>query len=537
MSKAISIPREKNLVTSKTRLKTDVLQSAYEETLEREEQQASMKEWSEYRLDFSGVRYEVTGQVHLRNSRQPKSTRTFVCLASNSLSLTPMASGATKLAYLRGSLTDAALDTIEGLSASNQSYELALRRLRERFDRPMVAVREQILRLVNLFMNKNKLSTICDEFHKKVYALTAFGKEPRTSDLWIAEVLIALCREQLPGAVLFRWDELVQANNVMVADLPAFLLFLQQQTDLFKALRKSEEPTHEGSETQTTYATAVPEFASRESPSEPETARRARLCFACLQPGHYALQCKREGKRADRASVTASTPSPSASLSSVAKQKTTIFSEGPSLTPRSLPGTIRAVAYGEEGPGKLVTCLLDTASEQSFTFICFAVISVILGCEPTIEITCAHWARQRKNALTQIRGGPEDPVAVESVLGWIICDPVIVNHTSSVTTTLCAPVDQSIDRTLRRFWEIEKVGVGSKDESEMPMREDRSKSENVDELEQERCATAVVTMTAASLDATFIFGPESFSDLERPILVTAWCQCLIHNARELYDGQ
>ncbi|KRZ71288.1 hypothetical protein T10_10420 [Trichinella papuae] len=72
MSKAISIPREKNLVTSKTRLKvmiqdlnrmceeqlwlveklflqTDVLQSAYEEALEREEQQASMKEWSEYR--------------------------------------------------------------------------------------------------------------------------------------------------------------------------------------------------------------------------------------------------------------------------------------------------------------------------------------------------------------------------------------------------------------------------------------------------------------------------------------------------------
>ncbi|KRZ84371.1 hypothetical protein T08_6859 [Trichinella sp. T8] len=79
----------------------------------------------------------------------------------------PGASGATKLAYLRGCLTGAALDTIEGLSASNQGYELALQRLRERFDRPMVAVREQILRLVDLLMTKNKLSTICDEFHKK----------------------------------------------------------------------------------------------------------------------------------------------------------------------------------------------------------------------------------------------------------------------------------------------------------------------------------------------------------------------------------
>ncbi|KRZ96800.1 hypothetical protein T08_2720 [Trichinella sp. T8] len=45
------------------------------------------------------------------------------------------------------------------------------------FDRPMVAVRELFLRLINLFMNKNKLSTICDEFHKKVYAAHAEGSK------------------------------------------------------------------------------------------------------------------------------------------------------------------------------------------------------------------------------------------------------------------------------------------------------------------------------------------------------------------------
>ncbi|KRZ32951.1 26S protease regulatory subunit 6A, partial [Trichinella pseudospiralis] len=102
---------------------------------------------------------------------------------------------ATKLAYLRGCLTGA------GLSASNQDYELALRRLKERFDQPMVAIREQILRLVNLFMTKNKLSTICDEFHKKVCAMTTLGKDPQTNNLSVAEVMIALCQEQLPGAV------------------------------------------------------------------------------------------------------------------------------------------------------------------------------------------------------------------------------------------------------------------------------------------------------------------------------------------------
>ncbi|KRX22946.1 hypothetical protein T07_10502 [Trichinella nelsoni] len=38
-------------------------------------------------------------------------------------------------------------------------------------------------------------------------------------------------------------------------------------------------------------------------------------------------------------------------------------------------------------------------------------------------------------------------------------------------------------------------------------------------------------MTATSLDATSIFGPERFSDLKRLIRATAWCQCFIHNAR------
>ncbi|XP_003369072.1 conserved hypothetical protein [Trichinella spiralis] len=65
----------------------------------------------------------------------------------------------------------------------------------------------------------------------------------------------------------------------------------------------------------------------------------------------------------------------------------------------------------------------------------------------------------------------EDPVAVESVLGWIICGPVIANPSSPMTTTLCASVDQGIDRTLRRFWEIEEIGVGSKGDPEMSEQE------------------------------------------------------------------
>ncbi|KRZ02807.1 Uncharacterized protein T11_15302, partial [Trichinella zimbabwensis] len=216
--------------------------------------------------------------------------------------------GSTKLAYLRGFLIGAAVDTIVGLSASNQGYEEALRRLREHFDRPM--------------MNKNKLSTICDEFRKKVYALTALRKNPRAGDLSFAEVLITLSREQLTRAVQFRWDKKVQANNEMATDLLAFLRFLQQQTDLSGALWKSVEPTHQGSETR-------------------QSGDGKCLCFVCLQPGHHASECKRDGKRADgtfspanalsSASAPASALTPSVSESSVTKQKTAVGSEEPSL--------------------------------------------------------------------------------------------------------------------------------------------------------------------------------------------------------------
>ncbi|XP_003370700.1 zinc knuckle protein, partial [Trichinella spiralis] len=382
--KAVVIQGQLSLV-EKLFEETDALQSAFEEGLEAEEQEASIIEWSGYRLDFlrSQARaHEVAGQG-LADRAAPQELKTaevdpnvrlprlelpkfdgdvtrfheFWDQFETSVHRQPGASGATKLAYLRGCLTGAALDTIEGLSASNQGYELALQRLRERFDRPMVAVREQILRLVDLLMTKNKLSTICDEFHKKVYALTALGKDPRTSDLSVAEVLIALCREQLPGSVQFRWDELAQANNAVVADLPAFLRFLQQLTDLPGASRRSKEPTRE-----TTKARRSGGERKRNSPESPprgsatflhaaverschicqkqhlpqqcpsllragphqrrELARRARLCFACLEPGHYASGCKHRGKTTDGKPVPASSPSTSASERSVAEQKT-----------------------------------------------------------------------------------------------------------------------------------------------------------------------------------------------------------------------
>ncbi|OUC39487.1 zinc knuckle [Trichinella nativa] len=353
MAKASSIPAEKKLVASKTRLKimlqdlnrmcdesekavviqgqlslveklfeeTDALQSAFEEGLEAEEQEASIIEWSGYRLDF--------------------------------------------------------------LRSQARAHEVAGQGLADR-------------------AAPQELKTA-----EKVYALTALGKDPRTSDLSVAEVLIALCREQLPESVQFRWDELAQANNAVVADLPAFLRFLQQQTDLPGASRRSKEPTRER-----TKARRSGGERKRNSPESPprgsatflhaavkrscyicqkqhlpqqcprllragphqrrELARRARLCFACLEPGHYASGCKHRGKTTDGKPVTASSPSTSASERSVAEQKTIVRSEEPSSAPvhanvatRSSQWTSRTSPPPWVSLGRPAHCLSSGSAESS----------------------------------------------------------------------------------------------------------------------------------------------------------------------------
>ncbi|KRY42548.1 hypothetical protein Tsp_09950 [Trichinella spiralis] len=125
-------------------------------------------------------------------------------------------------------------------------------RFRERFDRPMVAVRELFLRLINLFVNKNKLSTICDEFHKKVYAAHAEGSKTRQP----GDELKRNSPESEPrGSVAFLHAAVKQSCRICQKQ------HMRQQCP---SLRRAS-PRH-----------------------RLEIARRARLCFVCLEPWHYA---------------------------------------------------------------------------------------------------------------------------------------------------------------------------------------------------------------------------------------------------------
>ncbi|KRZ00626.1 hypothetical protein T11_4630 [Trichinella zimbabwensis] len=65
---------------------------------------------------------------------------------------------------------------------------------------------------------------------------------------------------------------------------------------------------------------------------------------------------------------------------------------------------------------------------------------------------------------TVVRGGDGGPVAVETCLGWVICGP----HPPSQHQTPTIPADKSADvecdQLLRRFWELEAIGISSEEE-------------------------------------------------------------------------
>ncbi|KRX51084.1 hypothetical protein T05_7834 [Trichinella murrelli] len=323
-------------------------------------------------------------------------------------------SDATKMAYLRGCLNDVALDALQALSAANQGYEIAVQRLKGRFDRPQVAVRQHILRSFYTLSKRSDLSAICDECHRGMYSLTALGKDSRNGGLSAAEVMIAVVRARLPNSVRVQWDKLAMENGSLVADLPGFLRFLQEQVKLADTTRgvrelrleekqsenasEKQENSAKGRETQKTVAFlhsaveavcgfcqkqhTIEECASMKQAShqkQREMATRYQLCFYCLKPGHVSSACKSDRRRKSPSSKDNSAVMPIGATTTERVQETPMVeckSSSVSMMHANLASgkrgkinrfqTIKARAFGDAGSGITVTCLLDTGEEYSF---------------------------------------------------------------------------------------------------------------------------------------------------------------------------
>ncbi|KRX36004.1 hypothetical protein T05_1388 [Trichinella murrelli] len=57
-----------------------------------------------------------------------------------------------------------------------------------------------------------------------------------------------------------------------------------------------------------------------------------------------------------------------------------------------------------------------------------------------------------------IRGGDGDPVAVETRLGWVICGPAALSRERECRVR-CIRTDGRLNAALRKFWELEAIGI------------------------------------------------------------------------------
>ncbi|KRZ71863.1 hypothetical protein T10_1480 [Trichinella papuae] len=134
-----------------------------------------------------------------------------------------------KLLYLRDCLTGEALETIAGLSQADTDYSVAIQMIRERYDRPAIAARRLLFNLVSMAWKEWDVKTLFEHLNQNVEALTAFGKDPRTSKVTAAECLIVLARELLPFRTKIKWDEVAASDESAHSDLSRFLQFLQDR--------------------------------------------------------------------------------------------------------------------------------------------------------------------------------------------------------------------------------------------------------------------------------------------------------------------
>ncbi|KRZ10655.1 hypothetical protein T11_14041 [Trichinella zimbabwensis] len=210
-------------------------------SLDGEDVDTAMAEWAEYRKGFRGITVRArtlmsAGKVEVASSQKTKETEGERNVRLPSLELpkfggdvtefrgfwdrfadsihkrTDLSDGA-KLTYLRDCLTGDALRAIIGLSSSNANYEVAVQRLKERFDRPYIAVRKLVLELMTANTTGWTMEKLSDHIDRNVDALTALGKDPRGTEISAAEMIVIVFRERIAAASRIEWDKLVKADE------------------------------------------------------------------------------------------------------------------------------------------------------------------------------------------------------------------------------------------------------------------------------------------------------------------------------------
>ncbi|KRX21135.1 RNA-binding protein 28, partial [Trichinella nelsoni] len=591
---------EQMLMSEELYRQTDALQVEYEIGLGDAERRVAMMQWAKFRKSFRQSKAQARALISAVHAEEvgSRSTRTAEIERNVQLSrcdVPKFDDNVTKFrefweqfdtsVHKQADLSDAVMLTYlrSCLSAANADCdEMTARRLQERFDRPITAIRKLTLSLAEISNGEWELEALCDHLHRNVDALAALGKDPRTAELTAAEILITLSREKLPKMTRIKWDEATKADETARSDLTAFMRFIREQTELLVESRHSvrrSSPSKSSTTISTTRKDSPPERHARTGtflqdsvahdcpickgshkvsvcPNLQKTDRRQRqvlakkagLCFICLEVGHLAKSCNRKGGRSKdwKRGDSSTTPHPGKAPCPKEKADRPKKAKAPQSVRANLASidasigtrlqTVWAIAHGDEGRIMTVNCLFDSAAERSFIRQDVAdelglkgeafpvVVHGIGGASNEIQKSrlvdfwlspLAGEPRYSMKALTMhtlcndivltkiskltwphlhtlelpeeeeevpvhviigvdryfhligstvIRGGENDPVAVETLLGWVICGPLPSSPHRPAVSARCASTDAESCQILRKILELVSLGIHQESE-------------------------------------------------------------------------
>lgn len=213
-----------------------------------------------------------------------------------------------KFQYLKGYLTGDASALIRHIPVSNDNYDAAWQKLKDRYDNK----KHIINTLIKLFVDQpsssvatyNHLRQISDTTDEILRGLEPMGDHARSRDPW----LIYLLLEKLDGDTRQQWAQ--KAENIESPSIDEFVKFLASRCNILEsceAVSKKPQPNRGSNILRTLHSTNT-SICSYCSSSEHVTNhcatfntlnvtdRRAfvtnnNLCYNCLRKGHRSNKC------------------------------------------------------------------------------------------------------------------------------------------------------------------------------------------------------------------------------------------------------
>ncbi|KRX70907.1 hypothetical protein T06_11700 [Trichinella sp. T6] len=359
----------------------------------------------------------------------------------------------TKFVHLKSCLSSEALQLTIGLTVTAENYGELVKLLHDRFHRTTDILDAYINRLFELqpasSHSRKDLLRLHDEINSQLLEIRAIGRDIDTRDT----KLISGFRMLLPrlANLLSPRTRTRRSYPSSVSMLSVWITRTTWPTGKHGPHRhdRTFEDKHESTTNDALHASITPKCPC------PENARKRlghciyvsnmfQIQFKCLQHGHRATECKLKGRIQTTRKPTQKKSCLEDKTEASANVQLT-SSHGPT---RIRFQTIRAIAHGAEGKRMTVSCLFDSAAERTQR----EDVAQTLGLAGPIE------------TITILRGGHDDPVAIETTPGWVVFDPVnpSPNPTSQVN---CVQIESEIEQTVKKFWELDSIGIKPQDEN------------------------------------------------------------------------